>query len=205
MAVWKKWVLRPAKVSRKFKPFTNTIKSAGQLSTLVAKNKALRKVINRVFSKFTVKLALGSTAVGVGISYINNYIQSNSGCFLKSHDTVCKVKELSCCQPEAVDNLSFCALNILHPDPCNGYDEDTEKSCCKLCDCKYQNCLPHQTMECRRPTVGEALAHYAGEITSSIWSVLDQIFPWMVWILGVAGSLLVAWIAYKIYRKLRAS
>lgn len=206
MVVWKKFVkhLRPvSKGSHKFNRFTKTVKNVKHLDAMVKKNKALKSIIHTVFNKNTVKLTVGATAVGVGISYINEYIQSNSGCFLKSYDSLCKVQALSCCQPDAVDSVPFCTLKPLAHDPCVGFDEDKEKSCCKLCDCQYNDCLPHQSMECRRPTIGDALGYYARELTSSFWNMLEHIFPWMLWILGVCGAFLMAWIGIVIYKKIR--
>lgn len=204
MGSWRKFVLRPALVARRFKPFAKTVKSVRHLSAMVSKNKALRLAMAGVFNKTTVKLAAGATAIGVGVSYINNYIQSNSGCFLKTDEAVCKVQALSCCQPDAVDKLPFCPLQVAQPDPCLGYDEDQVASCCQWCDCQYQTCLPNQTMECRRPTIGEALAHYADTWTSSLWLALSNLFPWLVWVLSAGAALLAAWIGITFYKRLKA-
>lgn len=204
MAVWKKWALKSVKTSRTFRHFTKTAKNLKHLNAIVKKNKALESVIKGLFNKTTAKLAVGATAVGVGVSYINDYIQSNSGCFMKSNDSVCKVKELSCCQPEAVENVPFCSLPSLPKlDPCKGFNEDTEKTCCRYCDCKLNNCLPHQTMECRRPTIGEALSYYAQIWTTSFWEAINAMFPWLIWILSIIGALIAMWLGKKIYTKLR--
>lgn len=204
MAVWKKFVLHPTKAARRFKTFSKTAKNVGHLEGLVKRNKALKTAIKAVFSKTTVKLTVGATLVGVGVTYLNNYIQSNSGCFVKSHDAVCKVQALSCCQPEAVEKVPFCTLKIVQPDPCRGFDEEVEKSCCKWCDCQYHDCLPHQTMECRRPTIGDALGYYAQQWTSSIWDMLDNVFPWIAWVLGIGGVFLAVWLGLVLYKKARS-
>ncbi|GFT26034.1 uncharacterized protein NPIL_17051 [Nephila pilipes] len=202
MVSWKKWVVKRPAVVGKFKAFKSTAKSAKHLQAMVKKNKALHQVIKSVFSKKAVKVTALATVVGVGVSYIDNYIQSNSGCFLHSGSSVCKVEALSCCQPDAVDKVSFCS-NTPVGDPCHGYDEDVEKSCCRLCDCQFYNCLPHQTMECRRPTIAEALSYYAQEMTSSVWSGLMFLVPWLVWIVGTGIALFVLWIAWYVYKKTR--
>ncbi|GFQ87856.1 uncharacterized protein TNCT_735661 [Trichonephila clavata] len=103
MVAWKKWVVKRPPVTGKFKAFKSTVKNAKHLQALVKKNKALQGVIKTIFSKKGVKVTALATVVGVGISYIDNYIQSNSGCFLHNGSSVCKVKLLSFCQPEAVD------------------------------------------------------------------------------------------------------
>lgn len=200
MAVWKKWVLKPAKTSRPFRRFAQTAKSVSHLNAIVKKNKALEFVIKRIFSKSTAKVALGATVVGVGISYINDYIQSNSGCFIKSNNSVCKVKELSCCQPEQVQDVPFCKMSLLKPDMCKGFNEDAEKSCCRYCDCTFNDCLPTQTMECRRPTISEALSHYAQAWTTSFWQAITDMFPWLIWMFSILAVLFAVWFGRKMVK-----
>ncbi|GFQ84253.1 uncharacterized protein TNCT_539811 [Trichonephila clavata] len=127
MVAWKKWVVKRPPVTGKFKAFKKTAKNVKHLQALVKKNKALQGVIKTIFSKKGVKVTALATVVGVGISYIDNYIQSNSGCFLHSGSSVCKVKSLSCCQPEAVDKVPYCPDQQTLGNPCNGYNEDVEK------------------------------------------------------------------------------
>lgn len=204
MAVWKKWALKPVKTSRSFQRFATTAKSLNHLEAIVKKNKALKRAIGSLFNKTTAKLAVGATAVGIGVSYINEYIQSNSGCFIKSNDSVCKVKELSCCQPDKVENVPFCSLSPLPlPDPCQGFNEDTENTCCRYCNCNVNHCLPHQTMECRRPTIAEALSHYAQRWTTSFWQAITDMFPWLIWILSILGVVIAMWLGRKIYKMVR--
>lgn len=203
MGVLKKWILAPAKLPFKYKPFSKTVKSVSHLEAVAKKNKALKYAIKTIFNKGTVTVALGGTAIGVGISKINNYIQSNSGCFIKTADSVCKVNALSCCQPDSVDNLPHCNLQPKQLDPCRGFDEDKEQTCCRFCDCQVQNCLPNETMECRRPTIAEALTHFAGTLTSSFWRFLTNLFPSISWILGIVGGLLALWIGLSLYQKVR--
>ncbi|GFS61845.1 uncharacterized protein TNCV_3651791 [Trichonephila clavipes] len=202
MVAWKKWVVKRPPVTGKFKAFKSTVKNVKHLQAIVKKNKALQGVIKTIFSKKAVKVTALATVVGVGISYIDNYIQSNSGCFLHSGSSVCKVKALSCCQPEAVDKVPFCPDQTLE-NTCNGYNEDVEKTCCRLCDCQYYNCLPHQRMECQRPTIAEALSYYAQEMTSSVWSAFMFLIPWLTWVVGTGIALLVIWIAWNVYKKTR--
>ncbi|GFQ65225.1 uncharacterized protein TNCT_120691 [Trichonephila clavata] len=203
MVAWKKWVVKRPPVTGKFKAFKKTAKNVKHLQALVKKNKALQGVIKTIFSKKGVKVTALATVVGVGISYIDNYIQSNSGCFLHSGSSVCKVKSLSCCQPEAVDKVPYCPDQQTLGNPCNGYNEDVEKTCCRLCDCQYNNCLPHQKMECQRPTIAEALSYYAQEMTSSVWSGFMFLVPWLMWVVGTGIALLVVWIAWNVYKKTR--
>lgn len=205
MAKWNRWVFKRAPVKKKYKPFNKTIKNANQLKPML-QNTTFKKVVTKIFSKNTFKAAAavgGVTVVGLAIDYINDYIQSNSGCFIKTKQSICKLESLSCCQPDPVENVSFCSFNVQYPDPCDNFNEDVENSCCKFCDCRYHDCLPSQTMECRRPTVGEALTHFSSGLTSSIWSILNQIFPWFAWILGIGATIVVIWLALLIYKKIR--
>lgn len=203
MSGWKKWIVRGPKTAKRFKAFSKTAKNAKHLKIIVKNDSALRKILTKVFSTKTVLTAAVATTVGVGISHVNDYIQSNSGCFLKSSDgTICKVAQLSCCQPEPVDGVSPCPQAILG-SPCHGFDEDKEKSCCKLCDCKYNDCLPNQTMECQRPTIGEALTYFSQGVASNLFSFLANVFPVVYWICGGMVALLIFWITWTIYKKTR--
>ncbi|GFY67225.1 uncharacterized protein TNIN_228241 [Trichonephila inaurata madagascariensis] len=202
IVAWKKWVVKRPPLTLKFKVFKSTAKNAKYLQAIVKKNKALQGVLKTIFSKKAVIVTALAKVVGVGISYIDNYIQSNSGCFLYSGSTVCKVKALSCCQPEAVDKVPFCHDQTLE-NICNGYNEDVEKTCYRLCHRQYYNCLPHQRMECQRPTIVEALSYYAQEITYSVWSAFLLLVPWLTWVVETGITLLVIWISWNIYKKTR--
>ncbi|GBN05074.1 hypothetical protein AVEN_117943-1 [Araneus ventricosus] len=149
-----------------------------------------------IFNRKTFKYAAVTTAVGFGISYVDNYIQSNSGCFVKSESSVCKVKELSWCQPKVVYNVPFCSKS--QPDNvCGGFNEDQEKTCCRLCYCKYYGCLPHQTVECRRPSVGDGFANAVKSFTSTFWEVLSEMFPLLYWVLGIGAGLIILLILFQ--------
>lgn len=203
MAGWKKWIARGPKTAKKFKAFNKTAKNAKHLKIIVKNDSTLSRVFAKLFSKKTVFTAAVATTVGYGVSQVNSYIQSNSGCFLKSSDeTVCKVAQLSCCQPEPVEGLSTCPQQILG-SPCHGFDEDKEGECCKLCDCQYNDCLPNQTMECRRPTIGEALTYFSQSAASNVFSFLANVFPIVYWIGGGMVALLIFWITWTIYKKTR--
>ncbi|GIY64792.1 uncharacterized protein CEXT_420531 [Caerostris extrusa] len=80
---------------------------------------------------------------------------------------------------------------------CNGFDEDVEQTCCRMCDCQFTNCLPNQTMECRRPSVGEALSHFSQSLTSNVWSFLGALMPWIYWVGCVLTGLLALFLAWK--------
>lgn len=202
MTFLKKLVLKRPAIARKFKQFKRTVKNVKHLENIVKSDGALRKMIKKVFSKRGIKVAGIATAVGVGAHYINDYIQSNSGCFVISGSSVCKVKNFSCCQPSKVDNVPFCLENPDYAKTCDGFDEDEEKSCCRLCDCNNYNCLPHQTMECRRPTIGEALSFYAKEATSSLLGFVNFLFPWLYWMFGAFIACISIWLAWKFYNRI---
>jgi hypothetical protein len=198
MGIWKKFVTRRPRVSKQYRAYNLSVKNAKGLEIIINKNTRLRKLVSVLFSSKTLALAATSTVIGVGISKINDYIQSNSGCFLISNDTVCKVRALSCCQPEPVNNIAFCPEIPLGYDPCHGYDEDKEKECCKLCSCQESDCLPHQTMECRRPTIAEALSYYAQGLSSDISKIFTSlILPVAYWFLSGFVILLVLFFLYK--------
>lgn len=199
----------PQHVSKHLKPFKHIVKSRHGLQSLVKGSKKLTKVIEKVFNKKTLMAAGVTSAVAIGVSHIWDYIESNSGCFLKRPDqTICKVQELSCCQPGKLDNVSFCdgfANSLVHT--CNNYDVEKEPSCCRLCSCQHLNCLPNETAQCQRPSVADALTHFAGNVTSGITSGITSLFPWLPYVIYVLGAIFILWILSFlkpfIYRKKR--
>ncbi|GIY03989.1 uncharacterized protein CDAR_304831 [Caerostris darwini] len=201
MALWTKFIPRKPRIHKAFRAFKSSAKNIKHLQTAVTGNKKLRKVVSGLFSKKGVTLAASATVLGVGVHYINNYIQSNSGCFLTQGSSVCKVKSLSCCQPDKVTNVNFCPDQDNQKKACNGFDEDVEHTCCRMCDCQFNNCLPNQTMECRRPSVGEALSHFSQSLTSNVWSFLGALMPWLYWVGCVLTGLLALFLAWFLYNK----
>lgn len=180
-----------------------------RLSSL-KRNNAFKKTAKTLFGKhkkfWGVTLVAGATTA-YAVTWVENYIASNSGCFLLSDDGACKVRELSCCQPDPVDNLSFCQLPIPQPEPCQHFNEDTEKSCCRFCDCKVQPCLPGQTLECRRPTVGQALSYLSENVTSTLlnWTspLWKTILSYVLWIAGIGSVFLGGWMLWVWIRNMR--
>ncbi|GFQ68169.1 uncharacterized protein TNCT_729901 [Trichonephila clavata] len=149
------------KISKRFDQFNFSVPNVKRLELHVKQHSALKSALKQIFSKKAFVLATGSTLIGLGTHYVNEYIQENSGCFLYEKGRVhCKVKELSCCQPQPVHDVPFCSLH-LSSQLCTGFDEDAEKSCCRLCDCQHQRCWPGQELKCRRPTVAEALSYFS--------------------------------------------
>lgn len=185
-----------ARIHGKFKSVRLRPKSLGHLDEMVAKKSALRRVVGQVFSKKGLAAAGVGTAVGVGVSSIWNYIESNSGCFRRRPDgSVCKALELSCCQRDALDNVAGCpGLGHLRA-ACDGFDEDAEGSCCKLCSCDgVDGCPDGEEMRCQRPTVADALTHFAEGVQSGVWSAVGAVFPWAPYALYAALALLALWL-----------
>lgn len=203
--MWTKWIARRPVTKSAFRKFGKvSAKNVSNVKSVILGNKKLKSVVNKVFSKKGLALTTTVTTIAVASTYINDYIQSNSGCFLTQRDSVCKVQELSCCQPQAVENLRLCPVSKLAVgDPCHGFEEDKENSCCRHCNCKEYDCLPHQTMQCRRPSIGEALSHFAGGITSNLGSLLGIILPWLYTAACVLVGLVVLWITYFTFNKVR--
>lgn len=132
-----------------------------------------------------------------GSQYVNDYIKQNSGCFLYEGDEIkCKVKELSCCQPDPVPELPFCNWN-LDNSFCNGYDEEKEDSCCQFCDCQHHTCLPNQELKCRRPTVGEALTYFSDKVSDNVFGF--KLFDASKKILIGTALLIAAIIFWKLF------
>lgn len=191
----RKFNFSPKPISKRFGSFDVLTKSQKALKSLVSSNEKLKGAIKTVFSKKGLKVAAVGTLVGTGVASIWNYIESNSGCFKKKPDgTVCKYNELSCCQKGKLDNVSFCDGAQKLGKVCKGFNEDDEKSCCRLCDCKYVDCLPGDTMKCQRPTVAEALNHFANQVGSTVWSGIETIFPWISYVLYGLVAAFVIWI-----------
>lgn len=193
------------KIHKTFDSFKVKAKSLADLNDRIAKNNSLRKVITHVFSKKTLAVATVSGAVAVGAASIMNYIESNSGCFKKNRDgSVCKVVELSCCQQDKLDNVPYCDGMTHYNTACDQFDEDVEKSCCRDCTCTKIGCDENEDMQCQRPTVADALTHFAQNVSSGIWSSIETFFPWISYVVYGFGIVLavwlLSWIAPFIYR-----
>lgn len=198
------------KSKSKFKHLDNVpVKSLRQKSHLANFKKALQNAVKRHKKAIgiTVVTAASTTAA---IAWVNNYITTNSGCFLlnASDDTVCKVQDLSCCQPNPVEGLSFCKnFTIKNSRACDNYVDTTMNDCCLECNCQQQSCLPHQTLECRRPTVGQALSYISENVASTLFDltspIWNAIYSWLVWILGGVGILLAIWLVWILFKKFK--
>lgn len=194
--ILKKWVPRRAVVPKSLGKFKFVAKNAKSLRNFITRNKTLHHVVKKVFSKSTLKKVAIASVVGIGVQSIMSYIDSNSGCFLKGPRSVCKVKGLSCCQKDEIDQVPFCnepSSNAL-ANACENFDEDVEKSCCRLCDCEHFGCLPGQSMECQRPTVAEAITHFAGDAASTLLSGVHAVAPWLWYVLYGVGALIFVWV-----------
>lgn len=185
------------KVDKKYKLFKqDKVKSKNNLTTLVSSKPKLRQAINTLFSKkglvtLTITAGLG-TGIGAGTAFVWNYIESNSGCFKKLADgTICKIQPLSCCQKGPLDNVPFCQGYNLYEKICDNFDEDLEGSCCKNCSCLEVGCEENESMQCQRPTVAEALTHFAHSVSSGFWSFLENIFPWIRYVFYVMGGIFI--------------
>lgn len=186
-------------------------KSKTKLSTLIKTNKKLRKAVEIIFNKKTFLAAAGSTAISAGIYYIWDYIETNSGCFKKNFDgSMCKIKELSCCQKKDVVGIPNCNGLILPSEPCKNYKEDNA-SCCDRCQCGSEiTCGLGEEVECQRPTVAEALSYFSQEVSSSVWSGITTFFPWAPKVMYGILIILTIWILsyiipvlYKIFPRKR--
>lgn len=183
------------KIHKKFKSIQLNPKSMKHLDDLVKKKSSVRKVIDKVFSKKGLAVAGAGTAVGVGVSSIWNYIESNSGCFMKQLDgSVCKVHELSCCQPATLDNVANCSGLSHFQKTCDNFDEDAEKSCCRLCNCEHVGCPDSEELKCQKPTVADALTHFADSVKSGVWSAIGSVFPWASYVLYAVLTLFALWL-----------
>lgn len=174
-----------AQTLAKFKQFNFPVTGAKHLAQAVSKNTALKRAISKVFSVKGAVAVAGATGIGVAVTKINEYVKTNSGCFKIVNGQVnCKVRALSCCNKSFNDEIPFCSDNLV--DPCAGFDETNEKSCCRMCDCISQACPPGTKLECRRATVGEALTFFLGRST-----LVQTVMHLLKWI-GVAFVLLIA-------------
>lgn len=183
------------KIHKKYESFKMKAKSQGELNKIVHKRSDLKHAIEKLFSKKALIVAGVGSAVGIGVTSIWNYIESNSGCFKKNPDgSVCKVRELSCCQPEELENITYCDNMNLYHAICDQYDEEQEQSCCKLCDCTQVGCDEQETMQCQRPTVADALTHFAQNVSSGVWSGIETLFPWLSYVVYGVGILFALWI-----------
>lgn len=194
------WNPKKLNIPPRFKKFSNKIaKTTNGLKNMLHADTLLKKAFHSVFNKKLFKRAAGATVVGVGIHYVMKYINTNSGCFLKDSSNVhCKVKNFSCCQKEAIDELPFCPEGPNTFDPCGtDFDEDKEQSCCKLCSCDHYDCKPGQKLECQRPSVGEALTHFAHEAVTGFARLIPGLDSFFYAVVG----LFVLLIALKLFRR----
>lgn len=191
--ILKKWVPRRAVVPKSLRKLKFVPKNSRSLKQMILKNETLQTVVKKVFSKSTLKKVAIGTVVGIGVQHIMSYIDSNSGCFLKGPRSVCKVRGLSCCQKDPIDQVPFCNEPAAFTHACDTFDEDVEKSCCRLCDCEHYGCLPGQSMECQRPTFAEAISHYAGDTVSDLLSGFQGVAPWLSYVLYGVGALIFVW------------
>lgn len=184
---------KSVKVAKQFSKFNYVTKGAKNIVKLVKKHKALEKAFKTVFNKKTALIAGVTGAVAIGAQYVDQYIHDNSGCFLYDQGEIqCKMKDLSCCEKEPT-GVPYCNPFVtVHANICDGYDSETEDSCCRLCDCSHHVCSPTQELKCRRPTVGEALSFFAKSGTKSVLSTVLNAIPYLKEILfGLLGVFLI--------------
>lgn len=192
---------RPVIKSR-FKQFNFPSLGLGALKSTIKKNSALKNALKSIFSKKGFVVAAAAGVVATGAALVDDYITTNSGCFMKSENSVCKVKESSCCQPNAVEGVQFCP-SAVQGNPCFEYQDDGG-DCCKLCDCQYHGgCPPNHEMVCQRPTVGEALSYFAQNVSSSVWSGLLSLLPWLYWVFGILAGIAILWLVSFVWNKVR--
>lgn len=205
----KRWVPNRPVTYKRFEKFNKPLGRVTKRSIrkMFKLHKKLKPTVKRIFSRKTLKIVGITSVVGYGIYQIVDYINSNSGCFLKGPNFTCKVKAYSCCQKEAVNGVEFCDEGVLeNKNICEGYDINKEESCCRYCTCDVYDCSPHETMECQRPTVGEALTHFAETLSSSVISGVQTVFPWLTYGVYVFIGFLLMWfvsIAYRIVRRFK--
>lgn len=129
-------------------------------------------------------------------------ISENTGCFLfDENGTVCKMKELSCCQNSEAGVPSCTPFKTILPNACDGYDEKSQKSCCRQCDCKYHNCLPTQPLECRQSTIGDALSYFQQSLTQSFLGLLATSIIKYLFIAGIVLLVIVIGVIFHLYFK----
>lgn len=202
---------RLGRANKKFKDFNVNPRSQSHLDAIVTSKPKLQRTLNAIFSKkvaTTVAVGAGvTTGAVIGSKMVWNYIEANSGCFRKrDNGKVCKVRELSCCQQDKLDNVNFCQKLDLFQNACDNYDEEQEKSCCRMCNCEDAGCEEGETLICQRPTVSDALVHYTENIGSGLlstvtglWSAITNIFTWMPYVVYAVVAILVLWLISLIY------
>jgi hypothetical protein len=193
-------------IPTQFKDFVKKVtRHPIKLKNMINSNKLLNKAVNSVFNKKLFKRAGIATVAGLGIHYITEYIKNNSGCFLNESSKIkCKVQTFSCCEPNVVKDIPICSNNSLKlKNPCHGFDEEKEGSCCRMCSCDHFDCAPGQKLECKRADVAEALTHFAQATTSGIWSGITSVFPTLNYIVYVVGGLFLLWICLRVSKLFR--
>lgn len=170
-------------------------KSARHVGSVITSNSKLKSVIRKVFSRKAALAAGFATVTGFSAASIWNYIEANSGCFRKlGNGSVCKVKELSCCQRNTLDNVTNCAGMSAFGSVCDDYNDATAASCCKLCSCEELQCHDNEEFQCQKPTVADAIAHFSQKVKSGVWSAIETVFPWASYVLYAVGTMLALWL-----------
>lgn len=122
---------------------------------------------------FTSKLLLGGGVVStLSAVYVDHYIKGNTGCFLESKENICKIKELSCCNPYESKYIETCSDEIIKrlnidKNTCLNYDLN-DPNCCKKCDCQHYSCEVDEKMFCRKATIAESLTYFKDNMISSV-------------------------------------
>lgn len=136
----------------------------------------LQKLLKQITVKRTVTGGV-IVAGGIGLgTYVSHYINENSGCFLTKGNDICKVRELSCCNPGSATQIADCKLNLVaFQNACDNYSS-SEKECCRQCDASLHALAPGQFMICKTPTVIEAIGQLtSGSTINSLFKALSNI------------------------------
>lgn len=176
-----KFFSKVAKVTTKQFDKYKYLKKVTELDTLAKKDSFLKKALDTITLKRAVFGTIAIAGVSYGAAVVQNYKHENTGCFLYTGNSVCKVKELSCCNKKSSSEIAFCNPNQLNPhfpiDACNNYDEENEP-CCRQCDCQYYNCKPNQKLICKKTSYSDALAHLtriaSKGILNSVYDILNS-------------------------------
>ena len=170
-------------------------KKLAKIDARINSKSTLSKMYKKLVNKKTFLAVSGVTIIGFSVSHILNYIEANSGCFKKQLDgTICKIKQLSCCQPNEVKHILTCSDLVIVSNPCGNYKENDD-NCCEHCKCGDGiKCKIGETVHCQRPTVDEALSYFSKELGSGLWSSIKTIFPWVEYVLYVVAIIITVWL-----------
>lgn len=153
----------------------------------VARDSTAKKILKKIPIGKTLAVGAGAGGLVYLKTQVDAYVHENSGCFLRSRGgRVCKVRELSCCQPKQGKEVEPCTGYAFPKDACLNYDASKEKECCRLCNGKRPFLRNGETLTCRTPDAIEALSYFGKNVAGGFSNFLGSLAIVKAFVVGLA-------------------